>query len=128
MHERTWACANCVPHESFVHSVLVTSDETIVTSSYDGTIAIWDATRRRNLSVHHAHTGSIEQISASDRHLTLWSYDVILKITSLESGVLICAFHGVKQFISCAADAEMKCIAALDQSGQMHFSRVGGGA
>jgi hypothetical protein len=58
----------------------------------------------------------------------LRSYDGILKITSVESGALICAFQGDKQFISCAADCRMKGIAALDQSGQMHFFRVEGDA
>ncbi|BCG02007.1 hypothetical protein PPGU19_065750 (plasmid) [Paraburkholderia sp. PGU19] len=115
-------------HQASVNSVLVTGDDRILTSSYDGTVAIWDAAHCRNLAVHRAHTGSIEQVSVSADRLMLRSYDGILKITSVESGALICAFQGDKQFISCAADAGMKGIAALDQSGQMHFFRVEGGA
>jgi hypothetical protein len=32
-------------------------------------------------------------------------------------------FQGDEQIISCAADEELRHIAALDQSGQMHFFR-----
>jgi WD40 repeat protein len=123
-HEPTSGLHALGSHRSNVLSLLMTSDGRIVTSSFDETVAVWDPVKRRNVASHKEHWGTIAQVSASSQRLLLTSSDGVLKITSLDSGALICAFQGDKQIVSCAADAELKCIAALDQAGQMHFFRV----
>ena len=115
---RTFASA----HGTFVSRVLANATGTLaVTSSFDGTIRVWDLRPRECVAVLSAHPGIIERISADIERALLFSNDGVLKLMSLNDGALIAAFEGDKQIYTCDADPELKWIVACDQGGQMHF-------
>ncbi|MCI0387779.1 MAG: DUF4062 domain-containing protein [Acidobacteria bacterium] len=115
-------------HAAPVSRVLVNLEVRLfVTSSYDQTVRVWDLKTRRNIATLDANPGYIEQLSTSADRVLLTTRDGVLKIVSLRDGALLAAFQGDKQFISCAADAELQWVAARDQGGQMHFFHVEGG-
>ena len=109
-------------HESYVDRLLVTRDgKSIVTSSRDRTIMVWNLGARRCVSVLHTHPGYIEQLSESGQLALLFTPDGVLKIVSLDDGGLVAAFQCDKPIITCAADANLKWVVACERSGQMHF-------
>jgi hypothetical protein len=81
----------------------------------------------KSIATFDTHTGCVEQLSASAERVLLCTRDGVLKIVSLLDGVLLNAFQGDKQIVSCDADAEFQWVAARDQGGQMHFLHVEGG-
>jgi WD40 repeat protein len=109
-------------HGAFVSRVLANANGTLaVTSSFDGTIRVWNLRSRESVAVLSAHPGAIEKISAGIERALLFSDDGVLKLISLNDGALIAAFEGDKRIYACDADPELKWIVACDQGGQMHF-------
>src|SRR5262249_11249207 len=115
-------------HAAGIDQVLVSrAGRLFVTSSFDGTVKVWDLEMRKSIAGFDAHAGCVEQLSASAERVLLRTRDGVLKIVSLRDGALLNAFQGDKQIVSCAADAELQWVAARDQGGQMHFLHVEGG-
>ena len=109
-------------HEGDVNRLLVARDgKTIVTSSTDRKIVVWNLGARRCVSVLHTHPGYIEQLSESCQLALLRTLGGALKIVSLDDGSLVAAFQGDKPIITCAADADFRWVVACDRGGQMHF-------
>jgi WD40 repeat protein len=92
-----------------------------VTSSWDGTVRLWDLDKRHSIVVLDGHSGIAGRVSASGQRMLLSSRDGILEIVSLPDGASLAAFQADKQITSCDADEELQWVVALDQSGQMHF-------
>jgi len=112
-------------HAAGVDRVLVSrAGRLFVTSSFDGTVKVWDLDTRRSIAVFDAHPGCVEQLSASAERVLLHTRDGVLKIVSLRDGALLNVFQGDKQIETCAADAELQWVVARDQGGQMHFLHV----
>jgi len=110
-------------HDSSIRRILSAPSGLLVTSSYQK-IIVWNYKRRRRLAVFSTHQGHVQQMSNAASRLLLLSLDGILKLISLKDGTLITAFQGDKQIVSCAADKDLRWIAAADEGGQIHFLHV----
>jgi hypothetical protein len=65
--------------------------------------------------------GRAVQLSADFSRMLMTSFDGVLELVSRTDGAVLTAFQGDKQFISAAADSELRWIVATDQGGQIHF-------
>jgi WD40 repeat protein len=105
-------------------AVLDSSAKILVTSSHDMIVRVWDVSTLRCVAEFTGHVGTVEQVSVPKRRLLLRTGMGVVKILSLKDGSVVAAFQGDHLIRSCDSDSGVSQIAALDQSGQMHFIRL----
>jgi WD40 repeat protein len=109
-------------HQAAINSLLATNDgKTVVTSSDDEKIMMWDLGVRRRIAVFDAHPGYLFQLSHSDQRALMLTRAGVLKIISLRDGTLLAAFQADKIITTCGADVELRWVVACDQGGAIHF-------
>jgi WD40 repeat protein len=96
----------------------------LVTSSYNGSVKVWDLASRCCSAVLNAHPGTVQQVSASAERILLNTRDGVVNLVDVSDEALVAAFQGDKQFVSSDADAELRYVVTLDQGGQIHFLRL----
>ena len=103
-------------------STLLVSDDgrRAIASSPFGGVTVWDL-EGEVPARHLPMGGAVFRASSDFRRLLLSTPDGILKMLSIDSGETLAAFQGDHQLVAAVADADLRRIAACDQTGHMHF-------
>ena len=96
------------------------------TSSHDGTVRLWSIAAGGCTHVFdfQREPVNLQQLAPASNRMLVNTFAGALKILSLEDGATIVRFQGDKQYVSAAGSADLESVAAVDQSGGIHFFRL----
>ncbi|NEP08594.1 MAG: WD40 repeat domain-containing protein [Okeania sp. SIO4D6] len=95
--QRTLPSLTLSGHKGWVYAVAISSDgKTLASSSYDGTIKIWNLSNGKLLHTINAHADAIESLAMSPdgKILASGSWDNRIKLWNIANGTLIQTLKG----------------------------------